>query len=254
MRMNLSKTSSWILIATGVFSLVISTIYSSQIPAFIGLGLLFWGIILAYVRTEEHIKTNLLTATASQPLKTLEQIIQQLDYKGTAVYLPPKYVKDPEEIKAYIPKQKQGNLPNPEQTQRQESLFTENPNGILLTPPGAELTRLFEKTLGTTFTRVNLQYFEQNMPKLLIEDLEIAQDIEIQTEGNKILARIKTTTYSDLCKTTLEAPETYGTFGCPLTSAIASALAKTTGRLVTIHKEQTSPDTRSIEIEYRLTG
>jgi len=166
-KLSLTKVSGWTILGFGAAAIIASIFYASQILAFIGLGLTFWGVILIYIQTEEYIKEKLLDATALPPLETLNQILKELDYKGKAVYLPPKYLTTPEENKAYIPKQEEEKLPTPEQTQKQETkIFLENPNGILLTPPGAELAKLFEKTLETSFTRVDLQYLQQNMPKL----------------------------------------------------------------------------------------
>jgi hypothetical protein len=39
--------------------------------------------------------------------------------------------------------------------------------------------------------------------------------------------------------------------GCPLTSAVACALAKTTGKLVVIIKDAISPDSKTIEVWYQ---
>ena len=250
---NPAKLTYSTLIATGALALAISIIYTSSILAFIGLGLVFWGIIFAYIRTEEYTKKILLDATASQQMATLNQIIQELEYKGNAIYLPPKYLKDPEANKAYISKQKETSLPAPEQIQKQETrFFIENPPGILLTPPGAGLARLFEKTFKTNFTKVDLQYLQRNMPKLFIEDLEIAQNFEMDTQNNKIRVKIENSTYNVLNIETEQPSSNYSTLGSPLSSAIACTLAKTTGKPIIIEKQQTSKDGRDVTIEYRI--
>ena len=241
------------LITTGTIALFTSIISTSSILAFIGLGLIFWGIIFAYIRTEEYTKKVLLDATASQQMATLNQIIQELEYKGNAIYLPPKYLKDPEANKAYISKQKETNLPAPEQIQKQETrFFIENPPGILLTPPGAGLARLFEKTFKTNFTRVDLQHLQQNMPKLFIEDLEIAKNFEMDTQNNKIRVKIENSVYKALNIETEKPSSIYSTLGSPLSSAIACVLAKSTGKPIIIEKQETSKDGRDVTIEYRI--
>src|SRR3972149_1444431 len=50
------KLLSSILITMGAIALFISVIYTSSILAFIGLGLLFFGITFTYVRSNEYIK------------------------------------------------------------------------------------------------------------------------------------------------------------------------------------------------------
>lgn len=249
---NLAKNAGWILLGTGAVLLLLSIIYASSIPAFIGLGLVFWGIILSYTQNEEYVKEPIFEATALSSIAILDQMIQEIGFTGKAVYLSPRYFKNPEAGKAYIPEQKEAQLPTPEQIQNQETrAFIENPQGLLVTPPGAALTELFEKTLGTSFTKVDITYIEQNLPKLLIEDLEIARELEIKTEGNKITINIKDTVYANLFKETKRFPNVYGSLGSPLTSSLACAIAKATGKPITIENETTSQDGKTAKIEYR---
>jgi hypothetical protein len=252
-KISLAKATGWILLSLGAVALVGSILYSSQISAFVGLGLIFWGAILTYIQTGEYIKKELLDATILPSLITLNQTIQELAYKGKAIYLPPKYFKNPEANKAYIPKQEDEKLPPSEKIQEQENkLFIENPRGMLVTPPGAELTKLFEKTLETNFTRVDLQYLQQNLPKLLIENLEIAQNFEMQTESNKVQVKVENSAYKNLAKLNTKLSNLYSSLGCPLSSAIASALAKATGKPIIIENQRTSEDGEDIEIEYSI--
>ena len=247
--MNQTKLTYSILLTTGSFALILSIIFISSVLAFIGLGLVFWGIVFTYIRTEEYTKKALLDATINSQIAILNQTLKGLQWEGDAIYLPPKYFTDPDISKVYIPRQKAlGELPTPEQIQEQESLFfIESPLGILLTPPGAELAKLFEKILETNFNRVDLQYLQQNMPKLFIEELEITQNLEIKTENEKILVRIENSKYSSLNKEV----EQHCTLGSLLRSAISCTIAKTTGKPIRIEKQQTSEDAY-VTIEYHI--
>jgi hypothetical protein len=217
------------------------------------LGLLFWGITFTYVRTEEYARKILLDTTASSQQATLNQIIQELRYEGDVIYLPPKYFSDPETSKAYIPEQKNTPLPKPEQIQRQEQDFLiEKPPGVLFTPPGAELSKLFERTLETSFAKVDLRYLQQNLPKLFVEDLEISQNFEMETEANKIRVQIENSVYKAPNTKTEQAASIYSRLGSPLGSAIACAVAKATGKPVIMEREQNSNDGRDVTIEYRI--
>ncbi|MEM2704036.1 MAG: hypothetical protein QXR45_12840 [Candidatus Bathyarchaeia archaeon] len=252
-KMNFAKASGWITLTIGAISLITSILYNSHILAFIGLGLIFWGIILTYIQTEEYVKQSLLTATASSNLTTINQIMKELGCEEKAIYLPPQYFINPEVNKAYIPKDRNLKIPNPYQIQGKENnFFLQNPQGILLTPPGSELTRLFEETLETSFTKVDLKYLQLNLPKLLIEDLEIAQDVDITVENNKVNVTILNSAYQNLTKETAKLSKLYRSLGCPLSSAIACALAKATGKPVIIEKQQINDKDRAIKIEYLL--
>jgi len=270
-RTGLARATSLTLLGVGAAALIASVIYVSQILALIGLSLVFWGALLLYIQPEEYTRKALLDATALTSLATLNQIMQELNYKGKAIYLPPKYLKDPDANKIYIPKQKDGKPPTPELILKEESrLFIKNPQGILLTPPGAQLTRLFEKTLETSFTKVDLEYLQQNLPKLLIEDLEIAEDIEIETKNRKaakeitdpvslmgtasdtIHVKITNSILQNLWTEDRKLSYICGTIGCPICSAIACALTKATGKPITIEKIQPSEDGKIIEADYRV--
>jgi len=263
-------TSAILLLLLGALATILSVIYTSSVTAFIGLGMIFWGAILAYIRPDQSVSASLLNATANPALSTLNQTLNELDYNGKPVYLPPKYLNSPDETKIYIPKSKDTPLPTPEQIQNLESQTpSRNPEGLLLTPPGAELARLFEKTLGTNFTRTDLDYLMKNMPRLMVESLEIATNLEIvlgtakppepakdpapqEGEGHdKIRVRITDSIYEETSRETDQMTRIHGSIGCPLTSAIACAIARSTGRPTIITDEKTSDDGKTKEAEYQ---
>jgi hypothetical protein len=267
-----ARAAGIVLIILGALSLASSIFYVSLILAFVGLGLIFWGIVLAYIQTEEYVKGTVLDATTASMQATLNQTLQELGCRGKAVYLPPKYLNDPESTKAYVPRQKTGKLPPPEQTQRLETQpFSGSSQGIIITPPGAGLTRLFEDTLQTSFTKVDLAHLQEHLPKLLIEDLEIASDVEMQTgtsktstypldnttpqiaiEHDRINVKITSTTYKNTAKQTTPLSDLYTTLGSPLASAVACAITKATGKPAIIENQQVSEDGETTETEYRV--
>jgi hypothetical protein len=243
---------SSILIILGAIALFISVVYTSSILALIGLGLLFFGVTFTFVRSDEYVKKILLKTTVSSQQATLKHIIRELQYEGQIVYLPPKYFRDPEIQKAYISEQKGGKLPKVEQIQYNEQDFLiEKPPGALFTPPGAELSRLFETTLGKNFTKVDLQYLRQNMPKLFVEDLEMAQDFEMEIDDDIIRVKIHDSVYTTSDLETEESLRVYSSLDSLLGSAIACTLAKTTNKPIMIENQQNSEDGKDVTIEYR---
>jgi len=264
----LSKTIGLILLILGTIGLLGAIVYSSTIPALFGLGLIFWGIILTYIQTSEYTRTTIIDATVIPLLTTLDETLKTLDYTGKAVYLPPKYLNAPETTKIYISKHDNGILPKPETTQELELQPSHtNEQGTLITPPTADLTKLFETTLGTSFLNLDLEDLQKRLPKVLIEDLEVMTDIELKpvcndetkktiesskTDYDKILVKFTTTTYKNICKKANELSTIHENVGCPLTSALASALAKTTGKPVSIEKQEVSEDGKTTQTEYLI--
>jgi hypothetical protein len=258
------------LLLLGAVSLTVSIGYDSSILAFIGLGLIFWGAILLYIKPEQNVSKTLLEATLSPSLTTLNQMIQDLGYKGDTTYLPPKYFANPDTTKIYISKYKNTSLPTPELIQPYENQpVTRTTQGLLITPPGIQLSKLMEKSLGTTFIKTDLKDLEQKLPKIVIEDLEIAENIEIQEENNptngkedpavsstetkNILINTKITKpiYKDVFKDD-DSSQIAGTIGSPVCSAIAVALTRATGKPVRITNTRSSEDGNTIEVTYMI--
>jgi hypothetical protein len=242
------------LISAGTVSLALSIIYTSSFLALIGLGMLFWGITLTYVRTEEYVKRILLDQSTSSQLKAANKIISEAEFTGNAIFLPPKYFKIPNVYKAYIPKDKNAKAPTPELIYRQEPRFfiesLENPPALLLTPPGAELADLFEKKLDINLPQVKLPYLQVNLPKLLIEDLEMVKNFEMNIKDNTIQVKIEGSVYREP-NTDERKLNVYFSFGSPLINAIASVLAKVSGNPVIIVQKRSSPNGEDVIVEYR---
>jgi len=249
--MNSTKLICFVLFLVGVIALAFSINYASSILAFIGLGLVFWGSILFYIRPEKYVKETLLDNTTLPLLVNLEKILKELGYKSKGVYLPPKYLKNFESSLVFIPSKTEQPLPKPEEVD-EEKLYSKNPNGIFLTPPGLTISKLFEKELGTSFTRTDLNYIQENLPKLLIEDMEIAENTEIKTENKTVTIEITNHVFNEICQETRKLQKTHESIGCPLCSAIACALAKATGKPITIEKEEQSKDGKTTKIQFSI--
>jgi hypothetical protein len=248
----LAEATSHLLLVVGATALVLSIVFVSSILAFIGLGLVFWGAVLLYASPEEGVKTTILNATTVTLLKSMDKIIRDGNYQGIPIYLPPKYLKDYESSRIYLSKEKSLNLPSPQEVlqKEDENLFS-NSSSLLLMPPGADLAALFEHTLGTTFTKVDLQFLENNLPRLFVEELEIAENMEIENEDNRIRMKMGNYIYKDAMNE-LGKLNIVNQLGCPVGSAIACALAKASGKPVIIEKYHVSDDGRTINIEYYL--
>ena len=250
LRIDPKKYICLILISGGLVALAFSINYASSILAFTGLGLVFWGGLLLYISPSDYVKSELLTLVLSS-LTNIDRVIKEKKLEGKGIYLPPKYLKDPESSIVFIPSKRESVLPRPEEI-HEENLFSKNPEGLYLTPPGLSLSQLFEKTLGTTFTRTDLEFLQKKLPKLLIEDLEIAEDLNIQTEDDIITVELAGNIFADVCQESAKLERIHESIGCPLCSAIACALAKATGRPVTIEKEEQSKGRRTNKIQYRI--
>jgi len=246
-----SGTIAYTLLLLGTIALVASILYSSSIIAFIGLGLSFWGALLLFIRPTKYVKASLLDSTALSSLRTVDQIITDLNYKGKAIYLPPKYLKALKGGTIFISSKKDLSIPPAEEI-AEEKFFLENPKGICLTPPGLGLVNLYENELGKDFAKVDLNYLRNNLPELFIENLELAEDFEMNVEGNMVRVKITGSIYKNFCKEAGKFFNVCNSIGCPLCSSIAIAVTRATGKPIIIKKTDPSKDDKTIEVCYQM--
>jgi hypothetical protein len=155
----------------------------------------------------------------------------------------------------YVPKYLFAVLPEPDKFPKEEHDlligFVQNPAAVLIKPPGAELAQLFEKALKTDFSRVNLQYLQENLPEILIEEFEITQYFSMEVEDEKIRVKIEGSVYARPRRET-DQPNVSSVFGSPLSSAIACVLSKTTGTPVIKVNSEADFEDKPATIEYQL--
>jgi hypothetical protein len=234
----------------GAVLLVISAFFASSYLAILSLGLFFWGVILIYITPKKHVPLTLLNAT--NDLRNIERILAEANVTEKGIYLPPRNLKDSESSLVFVPEKPTKNLPDPIETNLK--LLGNEKNGLFLTPPGFSLSRLFEKELGYSFTKTDLKQIQSVLPKLLVETMEIAEDAEMEIQGNIVNIEITNSVLDGVCQQTQNLQQTHDQIGCPLTSAIACALAKASGKPVIIQKETENLQTKVTKIEYLIHG
>jgi hypothetical protein len=247
----------FILLIVGALTLTGSVINSSAVLAFIGLGLTFWGALFLFARPIKFVKSALLDFTAISTYTTIDRIIQHLNYKGKPIYIPPypkeaylpEYLKGLKEMIVFIPAENTVALPTIEEMAKKQFLLN-NPKGICVAPPGYGLVDLFEKELKITFTQINPEQLYNSLPTVIVNNLELAKELEINPENNLIHLKMIDPAYKDLYAKE-RGFKSIHQIGCPLTSAIACALAKTTGKLVVIVRDKISSDLKTIEVWYQ---
>jgi len=242
---------SAVLLSIGLFCLVFSTLHSSLPLSFIGLSLTFWGGLLLYIKPTKYVKEKLLDQTATSSLVTINQLLKRLNINGKAVYLPPKYLKDLKDGQVFLSNEKNIIIP-PINDPVQETSLHNNPEALYLTAPGLSLANLYEDELKETFIRADLKYLQDNLRKLFVEDLEIAEDLEVEVRDNRVRVLIKGCIYKDLHEEIEKLESTHQSLGCPLCSSLAIAISRTTGKPVIIDENKTSPDDNTIEVHYLI--
>ena len=123
---------------------------------------------------------------------------------------------------------------------------------LLLTPLGIELMEIFESNLNKNLTQVHLDFLYQALPKTIVQDLELAEEVIIDTKDNQIKVRITGSVFKNLHNPDFSHSPFISLIGCPLCSAIACAITKTAQKPLFIKKIQQSEDAKMINVSYEI--
>jgi len=110
-------------------------------------------------------------------------------------------------------------------------------DGAGAVPSGLTLAILIEKKLGFTPKNRGMKKVLSALPKVLVEDLEIARKVGIEVKGDKIHFNLADSIYSDLCKQIRESGRRCA-LDCPLCSALAITLTNASGKLVVVDEDE----------------
>ena len=230
---------------------------NTQILAFVGLSLVLWGGLFILARPISYVRSSLLEATAISLYATIDRIKKDLKYNSKSYYIPPfpKEVYIPEHLKGlkemivFISANDEEGLPAINEIAEGRFLL-EEPKGMILTPPGLGLVEYLEEELRINFTRMGLEDLCELLPKVFPEDLQLAKGMTMVAEGKLVYLNIVGSIYKSLCYD--EEVQSVHLLGSPLVSAIACAIAKTTGKPVTIQDTVINSDTETIDATYQI--
>jgi hypothetical protein len=234
------------LILIGIISLAASIVLSLSVLAFAGLGLTFWGALLLFIRPQKFVRSDLMDSTALSSLQAVDRFIDRLGYNEKGVYIPGS--GNPGNAVVFIPSERGGEIPSHEQMER----YPFAKNGIAMVPPGLGLADLFERQLGDKFNKYTLEELRERLRKLLVEDLEIMDDFDIQTDGNTVRVKLVGSIYTDFCSKLANCKKICSMLGCPMCSAMACVIAETTGKSVIFEGDKETPEHRTLESTYRI--
>ena len=242
----------------GILSLILSIFYTSQILAFVGLGLTFWGALFLLIRPLRYVEGSLLESTTTSVYSTIDRIIKDSGYKGDGYYIPP-YPKDvylPDHLKGlkdtvvFVSATNDTNMPSIEQLAEGKFLL-ENPKGALVIPPGSGLLSQIEKASNIDFAKTQLNELCEILPRFMLENFGLAKEMEMTPGEGQVYLKTLDSLYKNLYSRESNL-KSISLIGCPLVSAVACALAKASGKVVTIQKQRASPDGLEIEVWYRI--
>jgi hypothetical protein len=246
------------ILAAGILSILISLLATSQVLALIGLGLIFWGALFFFITPTRYIESALLEETAFSTYLLIDRIISDLEVEGKGYYIPP-YPKDvflPEHLKGlkytvvFVPKEDTVEMPALEEIAKAKFQGSK-PEGVFLNAPGAELLVQLEKKAGVDVSKISTEELFDLLPNLITNYLSLANEINLMQKDEEIRLMIRDSVYQKLYS--LERGlKCVAVIGCPIASAVACALAKSTGKRVFLHGLRTSTETQTTYLTFRV--
>ena len=256
----LSGKIGTVFIVIGVISLVFSIYSSSQILAFIGLGLTFWGALFLLSTPKSYIEERFLISTALPEYSNIDKIIKELRYVKKSYYIPaypendqvPEHLSGLTESVVFISASNVFVMPSLEDISKGKFLAAHK-KGILLTPPGMGLLTQIKKEIKFPITKTDIAELCETLPRVILQNFTIAQDLTMKTEKENIHLVIKGSIFKNLYSNENNL-DSILFLGCPLTSAIASLLALFTGKTITIKQTNITQGGSTIETTFQFAG
>jgi len=243
----------------GISLLAVSYKLTSQILAFSGLGLAFWGALFLLITPSRYVEGNLLPITVIPSYANIERIINQFNYKGKAFHIPsfpedvylPDHLKGLKELFVFIP-EKEENIVTPDLQELAKGNFVvENPKGLLFNPPGLRLINEVEKKSRINLTETPMEDLCEILPQNILHNYNLAKEMTMECKEDYISLRITASIYQPLYQEGRN-PKSLHLLGCPLISAVGCAIAKASGKPVIIQAIRFAPEISIIEAKYKI--
>jgi len=240
----------YLLLALGFILLTLAVIYSHSVLAFIGIALVFWGALLLYIRPTKFVRNEILESIMPEPLRSYNNLIKELGYQGTPIYISPSTLWGMRNTVIYIPKTDNTSMPISEQLSVNK-VFIEKPQAIKLIPPGQLLSRLMEDQLKINFSTVDINYLKNSLEKAIVEGLEIAESFHMELQGSTVHVEMKEAIFSDVIHGKSENKKNHH-IGDPFNSAIACILSRSTKCPVIIENIEKALENNTIITTFKL--
>ena len=240
-----SKNVGMIYLVIGAVFLILAYLTRYIVFEAISIIAIFLGVISVFTNIEPYMKETVGNEAVASPLLAMIKILDQISIKGRVIYLP---VATEAMAMAFIPINDDTPLPTLDEISTGNIII---PNrGLLIPSNGAGLLQLYEKELSD-IRSMDFNYFIEWMPKVLTDGLKVCEKAEISVASNEVQVRIAVSSFRHLCqkKETIIACRR---IGCPLSSVIASALAKNTNRVVYYKDCNYNPKKRETAVLYEL--
>jgi hypothetical protein len=221
------------LTSIGGLLLLSSYLVSSTILATIGLGIALWGLLFFYIVPSRQIPEDIFEVISLSSAKAIQRLIATMGYKGKAVFYYPRSLKGLQQGFVFISNNDVPQVP-PQDQPAKEQIFYESPKGISIMAQSQGLVDLLEAKLNVNFAAIDLAYLQEKLPRLLVEDMKLVDQIIFEEDACSITVQMMGGSCTRTCQELMQDTNLEGHFCCPLCSAIALIISKMKGSPVYI--------------------
>jgi len=241
----------------GIALLDASFLSGSQVIAFIGLGITFWGALFLLITPQKHVEGSFLVTSTLPAYMTIDRMLKDLKPKNEAYNIPsyardvtlPEHLKGLKEMVTFIPEQNTTGMAEIEDIAKGKFLI-KNPKGLLITPPGIGILDKIEQNHNLDLTKIPFDELNDTLPHLL-SDLYLTKEIKMTTNEDEATIEINDSLYKNLYSQEYNL-KSINLLGCPLVSAVACAIAKSTSKPTVIQKIETTPNGKTITATFKI--
>lgn len=212
------------LLSTGCISLLFSFVLNVTTLTFIGLGLTLWGLVIFYISESKTVPEAVLNKLSFSMLKSIGNIVTGMEHKGNAIFLYSKNLNGSNQGYVFF-SYKESQIPRYNELNK-ERIFYYNPKGIFIPAPSNGLVEICENQLGVDFATVDFAFLQQKLPKLMIENLKLVDDLAVVEIDGIATVRFSGVSCVSLCKSVSTDIKNGNQLGCPLCSAFALMISK----------------------------
>jgi len=191
---------------------------------------LLLGVVFIFTSVEPYVKLNVANEAVVSALLALSKFLKHFKLQGKAVYFPS--LSEDEDALLFLPRKDGDAIPNYDEIIESNSIGIEK--GVILPSLGTKLVQLYEDELSG-LRHFDLEYLMEWLPRVLVESLQVAEKVEIFSEGELIHVRFVEPVFRHVCQHSGLA-SICKSVGCPLCSSLAETFAKNTNRVVFFSK------------------
>jgi hypothetical protein len=238
-----SRIAGRVYLVLSAFFLILSYFTRYLLFEVIAIISLLLGVALTFVSLEKYVKLSVLNESSASLLSSLSDLIENSKVHGKAVYIPTS-----SKTLVFIPK---------DEYQDNEVDYSEikgiklDERGVVMSSPGMFLKRLYERELGCNAENFDLPYLIEWIPRILVDNLKIAEKMEIAKRNDAIQVKLIGPIFSRLCEEK-RIGLACKTIGCPVCSSIGDILAQSARRVVFYKGCEYAPDKSQLIWHYTL--